>query len=315
MALRYMNLVTKILFTTIILASSVLIFVTMALTSKLRTAVDIISSQVIISSVIITTVSWSYKTYLRWRVGSRQSTVVCLFITTLGLAGYIVVLASYLSVAVMQLVIVKRGMHEFGKLFTRRIASMASVGMWIVSIAASGVAVAGRYGNIHAYIYDPVSQTCYSHVLDSTSSNLLLSLGTAIWTLLSVAATSMCYTITIRALRSQLPPEKLKSLAAKRTYGIEKLSAKTRRRLVASVKRIIALMLLYMVVLLPAGIISGLSAVSRTSLRYTCQQVAYTLSLVGMTAHFLVYILSYCPRCKACYMLLIGRYKDIEYNV
>lgn len=295
----------------VILASSVLIFASMALTSKLHTAVDIIFSQVIISSLMITTVNWSYQSYLLWRVGSRESTVVCLFISSLGMAEYIVVLASYLSVAFMQLVIVKRGIQKFGRVFTRKIASAVSAGMWTVSIAASGVIVAGHYGDGSVYIYDPVMKVCHSHVPDSMLFNRTLSLGSTVWTFVCLIATFVCYMITIWALRSQVPS----SHEARRSYGIEHLSSKTRRRLVTSVKKIIALMSMYMIALLAAGVITGLSTVSKTSELYVYQQFAYLLSKLGITAFFPVYILSHRLRRRACYLLLTGRYEDIKYTI
>lgn len=316
-ALWYVDLVAKILSALITMASSALIFITMALTSKLRTAVDIVFSQIIISSVMITTVNWSYQSYLRWRVRSRQSTVVCLFLTSIAMASYIMVLASYLSVAVMQLVIVKKGMQSFRKVFTRRIACMASVGMWVVSITVCGVIVAGRYGNRLTYIYDPATQACYSHTLSFTSFNQPISLGTTIGSSVCVAATFICYAITIWTLRSQVPPNReLKSRTTKQqNYGIEQLSSRTRQKLTASIKRIIALMSMYMVCLLPSGVITSLSAVSQTSQLYIYQQVAYVLSTLGITAYFPVYIISHSPRRRACYLLLTGRHQDIKFTI
>lgn len=73
--------------------------------------------------------------------------------------------------------------------------------------------------------------------------------------------------------------------------------------------------LIYMIALLPAGVMSGMSALYPTTQIYIYQQVAYLFSTIGITAYFPVYIISHRLRSRACYLLLTGRYKDIKYNV
>ena len=314
--LKYVTLVSRILSIVIILASSALICITMALTAKLRTAVDIVFSQVIISSVIMAVVNSVYQSYLSWRVGSRQSMVFCLFMSSLGMANYTVALTTYLFVAIMQLVVVKKGVRAFGKVFTRRVACMTSASIWIASIGTSGCLVAGHYGNGSVYIFDPAIQACHSHILNSTLLNRPFSLCVMLLTFFSITGTSICYVITMQALRSQVAPNpEPKSTPRKTNTGIEQLSLKTRQRLVSSTKRIIVLMLIYMLSFLPAGVISGLSAVSQMGQRYVYQQVAIMVSMLGAAAYFPVYIVSHRLRRRACYLLLTGRYKDISYSI
>ena len=310
--LKYVSLAVKVVSTAVILTSSVLIFVTMALTSKLRTAVDIVFSQVIISSVVMTAVNSVYQSYLSWRAGSRQSMVFCLFMSSLGMANYTVALTSYLWMAIMQLLIVKKGISTFGKVFTREKACMASVGMWIVSIAAGGALVAGHYGNGSAYIYNTVVFACHSHVPGSKLFNLPLALCITIWTLISITATFICYSITVRALNSQVAPSH-EPVLSKATSAMEKLSSKTRLRLVTSMKRIFALMSIYLLVLLPSAVVTALSAALQTSQLTVHKQVAFMLSTLRIAAYFPVYIISHRLRRRACYLLVTGRYKDITY--
>ena len=312
--LKYVSLAVKVVSTAVILTSSVLIFVTMALTSKLRTAVDIVFSQVIISSVVMTAVNSVYQSYLSWTAGSRQSMVFCLFMSSLGMANYTVALTSYLWVAIMQLLIVKKGISTFCKVFTREKACMASVGMWIVSIAAGGALVAGRHGNESAYIYNTVVFACHSHVLGSKLFNLPLALCITILTFVSITATFICYAIIMRALKFQAgPSHEPISRTPKATSAMEKLSSKTCRRLVTSMRRIFALMSIYLLVLLPSGVTTASSAVLQTSQLTVYKQAAFMLSTLGIAAYFPVYIISHRRRRRACYLLVTGRYKDIAY--
>ena len=264
--------------------------------------------------MVMAAVNSVYQSYLSWRAGSRQSMVVCLFMSSLGMANYTVALTSYLWVAIMQLLIVKKGISTFCKVFTREKACMASVGMWIVSIAAGGVLVAGCYGNGSVYIYNTVVFACHSHVPGSKLFNQPLALCITIWTFISITVTLICYAITMRALKSQVgPSHEPKSRTHKATSAMEKLSSKTRQRLVASMKRIFALMSIYLLVLLPSAAITALSAVLQMSQLTVHKQVAFMLSTLGIAAYFPAYIISHHGRRRACYLLAMGKYKDISY--
>lgn len=73
--------------------------------------------------------------------------------------------------AIMQLVVVKKGEHAFGKVFTRRVACVASTNIWIASIGACECLVASHYCNRSISIYDSVIRACDFHILNSTLLN------------------------------------------------------------------------------------------------------------------------------------------------
>ena len=307
---------TTMLSLTAILGSSLLIFICMSLSSKLRTSVDIVFSQVILSTMMVTTVNWTYRSYLTSRRESRESTAVCLLISLFGMAGYIVVLVSYLLVAIMQLVIVKKGIQTFNKVFTRRVACAMSVVIWLLSAVTGGFIVVGNHGNGATYVYNPMQKNCGSKVLGSASFTKSIALSTAVWTFACLAATCICYVVIILTLRFQMKiTQRPNHSSSGQNYSKHQLSSKTRQQLVKTVKRIIALMMVYMLALLPVGIITGLIVRSCTDGLRIYMHIARIFSLIGVAVFFPVYIISHRLHRKACYLLLSGRYKDIKYII
>lgn len=311
--LRYIVVVAMIASIVTVAGLSILIFVSMALTSKLRTAVDIVFSQIIISTLMLTTVNWSYRSYLIWRVGSLQNTAVCVLISLLRMSGYLVVLISYLLVAVMQLIIVKRGVQTFHKVFTRRVACLMSAATWMISSVVVGLSLIGHHGNDSVFVYEPLIQICGSKASGSPSLTKYLTLSSIVWTTSCLAATSICYAIIIRTLKSQVrrrePPRQRQSCATLQ------LSSRTRQRIVKTIRRITALISIYIVAQLPIGIVTGLILTSCTSELHVYKQIAHLVMIIGVTAFFPAYILAHRLRRRACYLLLTGNREQIAYSM
>lgn len=314
LVLRYVELLVMVVAVVSVTASSLTILVSMAMSKKLRTAIDIVFSQTIVGLQLLAPASLFRVTY-SWSTGYKQSLVPCIVSTVITSATYNSVCITYLTVVIMQALVVKKGLSTFTRLVTPRRSYMILAAVWSLSTLASCATLVNLSGNRAVHVYSVTYRICGIQLAGSNALMKAEALEAFIVTAACLIGVSICYFIIVRTFCNQVKVQQQPTAKDTRDLSKDrktKLSEKSQHRVHEMILRVFVLMLAFILSSAPLAVMKSIDVMLCINQKHSYRQLGCILLYVGYAVFPPAHILTNKLRRKACHLFLTGQYRKIQ---